>query len=46
MFYVPIRHFVFIYFESQNVLISPDGNENPVPSFGADCNEQQDDALL
>jgi len=38
--------FTRFYFEKLNALISPDGNENPVPFFGADCNEQQDEALL
>jgi hypothetical protein len=34
------------YFEKLKPLNSPDGNGNPVPFFGADCNVQQDEALF
>jgi hypothetical protein len=39
------------YFENENVLNSPDGNENPMPlrgtkQSGVDCNGQQDESFL
>jgi hypothetical protein len=33
-------------FENKNVLLSPDGNGNPAPFFGVDCNVQQEGLLL